>query len=138
MKHLLAVLILFSSVSIKADNDKKAISTVIEHFIKGADDHNAELLTSALHPQDQQFFMQKGKLTTLTTEIYLKLIEAKKIGGTPRQFKIKDLDINNNIASAKVEIRSSKVLFQDYISLMKIDGKWQIMNIVLRYEKPSE
>lgn len=134
MKYVLAILILFSSISIKADTDKAAISTVIEHFVKGADEHNTEFLASALHPQAQQFFIQKGELKTLTTDLYLKLIEAKKIGGKPRQLKIVDIDVSDYIATAKIEIRSGKVLFHDHVSLMKIDGHWKIMNIVLRYE----
>lgn len=134
MKYLLTTLILTCTIPIHANDDKAAISTVIEQFIKGADDHNTHLLTTALHPQAQQFFIQKGELKTLTTEIYLKLIEAKKIGGIPRQFEIKKLTLNGEIASAQIEIRSSKILFHDHISLMELNGQWKIMNIVLRYE----
>lgn len=138
MKYLVALLLLCTNITVQAgpSNDQKAIESVIQKFIHGADEQNVETVSSALHPQAQQFFVQKGELKTLTTELYLKLIEVKKLGGTPRQFEIKKLDINNNIASAQVEIESEKARFHDHISFMKIDNEWKIMNIVLRFEAP--
>ena len=114
--------------------DKSGVESAIKTFAEGADAQNSEQVLSVLHKDALQFFMGKEGLTKLTTDMYKGMLDSKKIGGKPRQMTIHSVDIEGNIATAKVTFDGGHATFDNFISLMNVDGGWKIMNIVLRYK----
>ncbi len=45
-----------------------------------------------------------------------------------RKRKIESLDVSGNAAIAKITLDYPTVKFTDYMSLLKIDGEWKIVN----------
>lgn len=51
--------------------------------------------------------------------------------------KILQLDHAGDAAMVKVELRYPAVTFIDYLSLLKIDGRWQIVNKIFHRRLPA-
>lgn len=114
--------------------DEADVRAVIKKFASAGDTQNAGDMQQVLHPEAQQFFMGENGLVRLDTPTYLGMIEQKKIGGQSRKLHIQNVDVNGNMATAKAALSNDAYHFDNYISLMKVDGAWQIMSIVLRME----
>ena len=123
------------STLVQSSADEAEIRSAIEQFSTAADNQDAAGVGEVLHVEAQQFYMGPEGLVRLETPTYLSLIEQKKIGGEARVLNIKRIDVNGEMASAKVLMTGKEYTFDNYISLMRVDDRWQIMSIVLRMAK---
>lgn len=115
------------------DEEKKAIRNVIADYVKSGDHRSGELADKSMHSSFTQYldFMGKG-IGVSGRELYKQMLADKKIGGEKRSFSVEMLDIESNIAFAKVKIVSKTLVFYDYITLMKEKEKpWQIVSLTL-------
>ncbi|MFK7849255.1 MAG: nuclear transport factor 2 family protein [Rhodothermales bacterium] len=124
-----------TAISIDAKTDEAEIRTTIKQFSTAADRQDAARIGEVLHAEAQQFYKGADGLVRLETKIYLNLIEQKKIGGEARELHIKNVDVNGDMASVNAVMSGKDYTFDNYISLMKVDGSWQIMSIILRMAK---
>ena len=115
-------------------SDDAAVRAVVKKFSVAADKQDAAGVGVVLHREAQQFFMGENGLVRLETAAYLGMIEQKKIGGQPRKLTIDHVAVDGDMASVKATMSNSTYRFDNFISLMKIDGHWQIMSIVLRMQ----
>jgi len=114
------------------NKDYRSIMKVIQAFHKGGDIQSVELVASALHPNCQHFFMKGKKVVTLPTKKFLALLGQKKILGISRKLTIHSISIWKTIASAKVSMTNPKKRNDNFLSLMKVNGSWKIMNNILK------
>jgi len=114
---------------------KASISKIIQDFSDGADKREVERVASAFYNKSNQFFMSKGNVVKLPMKQYLALLKNKKIGGVKRKLVIHSIDVTGEIASAKVTMHGAKYRFDNYITFMKVSGKWKIVNNVLKLTK---
>jgi hypothetical protein len=111
------------------DKEEAAIRETIQHYFQGHATGNGEFFRKAFHPDAKLFFIRDGKLTQWTSEEYI-----SRAGGKPaadeaqRKRKIDSIDISGNAAIVKITLDYPKVVFTDYMSLLKIDGQWKIIN----------
>ena len=81
------------------------------------------------HPESKLFWVREGQFTSRTSEEYI--AGAK---GTPapdeaqRKRTVEFVDVSGDAAIAKVRLVYPEVTFVDYMSLLKIDGEWKIVN----------
>lgn len=132
-KNLFAALLLVFGISAcQAQNSKDDIRAIAETFIKGADQQQGTMLQEVLHPESKQFVHLGGKVSVITAEQYIQLIDAKKLGGTPRKIKFKQAYfVRNNLAVVELNALSNKFDFQYHLSLVKsAEGQWQIVGIM--------
>ena len=59
---------------------------------------------------------------------YIELVKKGRMGGWQRDFNVASLDANDQTAMAKVEITDSKLKQTEYLTLVKVDGAWKIVN----------
>lgn len=111
--------------------ENQKIEKTIQAFAQGADQQDADQVSSALHPQAQQYFTNEQGLNVLPTPKYVELLREKKIGGNPREVKIHQIDVTGDIASAKVRFSGEKASFENYMTLMKFGEDWKILSNVL-------
>lgn len=135
------VLLLLSSIFVLAmvmpaeDTDEANVRKSVEQFSTAADKQDVQKMRKVLHAEAQQFFVGPEGLMRLETEAYLGMLEQKQIGGQPRKLKIQSVDVNGDMASVKATMSNKAYHFDNYFSLMKIDGKWQIVSVVLRMQQ---
>ncbi|MDR2972313.1 MAG: nuclear transport factor 2 family protein [Bacteroidales bacterium] len=120
------------------DQNTVAIRQTSLDYMEGWYEGNAERMGRALHPNlvkrrseersDGSFFHQSS---------WQDMVNSTQRGGgkmfpiADRQIKVTILDVNNSIASVKVESRE----YYDYLHLGKFDDKWLIINVLWDFKR---
>jgi len=106
--------------------DLRAIEEVALDYLEGGRDAEFERLSGAFHPSARLQFVKNGQYTEWAIADYL---NGRK-DAEPRQASVKvhSVDLAGSCAVAKVESDYGEVGFVDFLSLLKIDGEWVIVN----------
>jgi hypothetical protein len=131
--QLLIILAAFFFISLTPvlaqDAEEAAIRETIQQYFQGHATGNGEYFRKAFHPDAKLFFIREGKLTQWTAEEYIGRASGKPAADEgQRKRKIDSIDISGNAAVVKVTLDYPKVVFTDYMSMLKIDGQWKIVN----------
>lgn len=108
---------------------KKAVSVPLENYFKAQATGNGDLIRQAFHPEGKLMFISEGKFTQWSAEEFAGRFQGKAAADEDkrkRSFEI--LDIAGNAAIAKITLDYPTVKFTDYMTLLKIDGEWKIIN----------
>lgn len=111
-------------------SDYDAITQLIQHYIDGAVAGRGELMKPAFH-QDATIFGYVGP--DLFAGPIQGLYDWNDENGpaTAMQSKITHIDIVGTVASVRLESDNwTGHRFTDFFNLLKVDGKWQVMNKV--------
>ena len=106
-----------------------AVRAAIEHYFRGHATGQGEHFRKVFHPDAKLFAVREGKYWQLTSEEYIARAPGKPAADeAQRKRNIESVDISGNAAIAKVVLDYPQVKFTDYMSLLKIDGQWMIVN----------
>ncbi|HLL76004.1 MAG TPA: nuclear transport factor 2 family protein [Pyrinomonadaceae bacterium] len=120
---------LAESASAARNPEEAAVRAAIEHYFRGHSTGQGEHFRKVFHPDSKLYAVRDGKFWTLTSEEY-----AARAAGKPapdeaqRKRWVESVDISGNAAVAKVVLDYPTVRFTDYMSMLKIDGEWKIVN----------
>jgi hypothetical protein len=136
MKGFVLVLGLILLVSVvvllpaRAQNaEETAVRQALEHYFRGHATGQGEHFRKVFHPDAKLFAVREGKYWQLTSEEYISRAEGKPPEDeAKRKRSIESVDISGNAAIAKIVLDYPQVKFTDYMSLLKIDGEWRIVN----------
>lgn len=111
------------------NSEEAAVREAIEHYFRGHATGQGEHFRKVFHPDAKLFAVREGKYWQLTSEEYI----ARATGKAPddegqRKRKIESVDISGNAAIVKIVLDYPQVRFTDYMSMLKIDGVWRIVN----------
>ena len=108
--------------------DEAAIRETLTHYIEGRNGGDLDRLKRAFHPTAALKFVQPetGALGEWSLEEYLGRLEPGKKQNCSGQ--IADVRLFQDAAQATVILTYPSLLFHDYISLLKIEGKWLIID----------
>jgi hypothetical protein len=109
------------------NNDKKQIEQTIQLFIDGWAVGDAEKAGKSLHENWRIQYFRDNKFTDASKTEYLTHF-APKEKYKDLQFRILSIDIKDNIAMVKTEIINETSIFIDYLSLIKTNEGWFIIN----------
>lgn len=127
-----------------ADESEKAAARIpLENYLKGHATGNPEFMKKAFHAEGKLIFMRDGKYTTRTFEEYIGGMSGKPAADeNARKRWIESIDISGNSGVGKIILDYPTGRFTDYMTLLKIDGEWKIVNKSFYLEpktaKPSE
>lgn len=111
------------------EEDKKAIAVPLENYIKAHATGSGDLIRQAFHPEAKVMFAEDGKFNQWSMEEFAARFQGKPAPDEARRkrsFEI--LDAAGSAAIAKVVLDYPTVKFIDYMTLVKIDGEWKIIN----------
>ena len=110
-----------------APKDIDLIQQTIENYFEGWLTGDTTLIGSAMHESCKLKFFPRGEYGSRTRSEYLSGFKPRPRleGGEGR---IISIDITRNAASAKVELEIPGRIFTDYFNLLRIDGRWYIMD----------
>ena len=119
--------------------EEAAVREAIEHYFRGHSTGQGEHFRKVFHPDAKLFAIREGKYWQLTSEEYI----ARASGKAPddeaqRKRKIESVDISGNAAIVKVVLDYPQVKFTDYMSMLKIDGVWRIVNKTFHAEPKAK
>jgi hypothetical protein len=124
------LVLVLQAFAVQAQNpEEAAVKVPIENYFKGHATGDGAYFKKAFHPDARLFFIREGKYSTLTSEEYIGRASGKPPADeAQRKRSIESVKITGNAAVVVVKLDYPSVTFTDYMSLLKIDGEWKIVN----------
>ena len=125
----LTLFFLSCSPQTEQNAEKELVREAIEYYFRAHATGNGEYLREAFHPVAHLFFVRNNVFSQYTLEEYIALF-----GGSPRDDEdqrirtIDQIDISGNAAIATLTLDYPNGIYTDYMSMLKIDGRWKIVN----------
>jgi hypothetical protein len=123
----------------KPGDEEAAVRHAVESYLHGLKYNDVESLKKAFWPEAKLFFVKNdGQLGQLTQSQWYEGFAASAGKEEKGDLKITAVDITGNAASVKVEEDYPGSVYIDYLSLLKFDGEWKIVNKIYtsRRKKP--
>lgn len=122
-------------------SDEQQIRGVIQTYFDSMHESSADKVRAAFHPQGRLFGFIDDELHEMSTEDFAGFVASqqpspREQGLSPR-VEIVSLDIAGSTAAAKVRDDYLGLAFLDFISLVKVDGRWSIYNKTFHVEGPA-
>jgi hypothetical protein len=133
-----AVLVLAAATSVlaqDASSEEAAVRAALEHYLLGHATGDGAHFEMVFHPQSKLFWMRDDTLNTRTSADYI-----AGASGSPaadedqRRREITMVDVTGDAAVARIVLDYPTVVLTDYMSLLKIDGEWKIVNKIFTAE----
>lgn len=111
-------------------DDEAAVSAVVRAYVEGMVFADEAKLRSAFHPDSLVIGNYEEKLEWSPSEEFIaSVITMEPLPeGTPAPFEILSIDITGDAAAVKLTDDFAGMRFTDYLSLLRIDGHWRIVN----------
>lgn len=130
-KILVTIALVFISNLLYAQSDDEQIRETLQYYFDGTSYNNIPLIKKAFYKEADLFLSNsKDSLWVSSVEAYANLFAKREKGKfNGRTGKILSIDIERDIAFAKIEIDSEKWpnRYVDLTLLKKIDGEWLIV-----------
>ena len=120
------------------NTDRAEIESVIQTYFDGLYDGDVDKLAKAFHPTSALTQAQDGKIVVMPRDAWLDWVRTRpssKSKGLARHDEILSLEVAGpTMAFVKVKCQMPPRYFTDQLSLLKIDGRWQIAQKVFQTE----
>jgi Putative lumazine-binding len=128
-------LAVFSVFSFAQNSEKDAVRVPLENYIKGHSTGDGEYMKKAFHTEGNLIFIRDGKFTTRSFADYIAGFTGKPAADeAQRKRSIESIDVVGNAATAKIILDYPTAKLTDYMSLLKINGEWKIVNKIFTSE----
>lgn len=110
-------------------DDEAAIRAVVQLYFDGIIQYDEDALRKAFHPDAQVIGSKRdGELEWAAFQDWVLYTRGKAPDPTGRNNTIVSVDISGAAATVKTELDWPNIHYTDYLSLLKIDGEWRIVN----------
>lgn len=121
-----------------ANEEIGAIETVVKTYLDGLYEGDADKIASVFHPTSALTGITNGELVITPRDKWLAAVQArpspKKTGLTRHDHVLTIDQPGPDMAFVKVKCAIPPKFFTDQLSLLKIDGRWQIAQKVFMTE----
>jgi len=119
----------------KADEEKEVTKVITACYFNGAfNDLDTEAMRNGFHPDFAIFSAKGNEINKYPIDTWIKGIERGKKDPNFDKSKVKmdckivSIDVTSGCAAVKVEIsKDSKLVYTDYLSLLKFENGWKIV-----------
>src|SRR5688572_30325459 len=130
---LFALIVPALALTASAQNaEKDAVRVPLENYIKAHATGDPEFAKKAFHTEGNMIWIRDAKYTIETFDSFIKRAFTGKPAADEEKRKegrrIEAVDISGNAAVARIVLDYPSVKFVDYMTLLKIDGEWKIVN----------
>jgi CheY-like chemotaxis protein len=117
--------------------DEAAIRQTVQYYFDGGKNRDSVALRKAFHPEARMLFAKDGKLAVVPIGEYIARVAENQlkpgeVDSTRR--RVVEVDVAGDAAIARLELQRPDALLTDYMSLLKVDGRWQIVNKIFTRE----
>ena len=111
--------------------DEAAIRQTVQYYFDGGRNRDSLTLRKAFHPEARMLFAREGELVVVPIGEYITRVGSERlkpgeVDSTER--KVVSVDVVGDAAVAKLELKRPNAVLTDYMSLLKVDGRWLIVN----------
>ncbi|MFT5144027.1 MAG: hypothetical protein ACI80V_003620 [Rhodothermales bacterium] len=118
------------------DQDKvesSAVETALRNYLRGHATGDGAHHAKAFHPVSNLYWMRDGELNTRTSEAYIAGALGTPAENESERLRFIDwVDVTGDAAVAKIVLDYPGAYIVDYMSLLKVDGRWQIVNKIFK------
>lgn len=111
-------------------DERAAIQAAVQVYLDGLYEGDTDKLAQAFHPTSALTWEQDGAVSVLPRDEWLKAVRERpspKAKGLARHDEILLIDQSSpTSAFVKVKCQIPPRYFTDYLSLLKVDGRWQV------------
>jgi hypothetical protein len=119
----------------QSSQDETAVRQTVDHYLHGLKFNDVSGLKTAFFPEAKLLFVKRdGQLGQLTQEQWYKGFEASAGKEEKGDLRIVSVDVTGNAASVKVLETYDNAIYTDYLSLLKWNGDWKIVNKIYTVE----
>jgi protease I len=121
--------------------DEAATRQTVQYYFDGGTNRDSVALRKAFHPDARMLFAKDGRLVVVPIGEYIARVagERPKPGQVDSTKKrVTSVDATGDAAIARVELQRPESVITDYMSLLKVDGRWQIVNKIFTRETRRE
>ena len=119
--------------------DLSEIRAAAQTYLDGLHEGDADKLASVFHPTSSLTYEDNGALTPIPRDDWLKAVRERpsaKARGLPRHDHVLQIDLATpTMAFVKLKCALPPLFFTDYLSFLKIDGRWQVAQKVFARER---
>jgi Putative lumazine-binding len=117
--------------------DEAAIRQTVQYYFDGGKNRDSLTLRKAFHPDARMLFARDGKLVVVPIGEYITRVGSEslkpgEVDSTER--RVVSVDVVDDAAVAKLELKRPSAVLTDYMSLLKVDGRWLIVNKIFTRE----
>jgi hypothetical protein len=127
---ILVTFVLYFGNNVLAERaEMEAVRVPLENYLMGHKTGKAEFMKKAFHTEGKLMYIRDDKYNTIDFKDYIgrmKGIPAKD--EAMRKRRIESIEISGNVAVGKIILDYPNATFTDYMTLLKIDGEWKIVN----------
>jgi hypothetical protein len=137
-----AALVLAGSADLSARwADEAAIRQTVQYYFDGGAKRDSVPLRKAFHPDARMLFARDGELVVVPIDDYIARVASSpskpgEVDSTRR--RVVSVDVAGDAAVAKLELSRPDQLITDYMSLLKVEGRWVIVNKIFTRESRRE
>lgn len=134
MKYLFALIIvgLFVFTAFAQNSETDAVRVPLENYIKAHATGDPDFARKAFHTEGNMIWIRGGSYTSETFDAFIKRAFTGKPAADEDKRKdcrkIEAIDVTGNAAVARIVLDYPTVKFVDYMTLLKINGEWKIVN----------
>ncbi|QYO68192.1 nuclear transport factor 2 family protein [Leptolyngbya sp. 7M] len=119
--------------TLSAQSDERALVTIpLENYLLAHATGNPEYARKAFHTEGNMTWIRDGKFTSESFDAFIKRAFTGKPAADEDKRKdrrrIEMIDIVGNAAVARIVLDYPSVKLVDFMTLLKIDGEWKIVN----------
>ncbi len=121
-------------------SDLDLITQTVQLYFDGMYHKDLERLRKAFHSNAYLFGYLRGQPIHVSAEDWFKAVEARPVpaeSGEEYDMRIVSTDITGAVAVVKVADLYQGLRFTDYLTLLKNDGNWQIINKAFHHDPES-
>jgi hypothetical protein len=107
--------------------DEKEVEAVVRSYVEGMIKGDAAMLERAFHPKMSEIGHFQGELMWNNRAQFVGLCQEAATPDAQPSWKILNLSVAGDIASVHVEDDWAGLSFDDYLLLLKTEGRWQIV-----------
>lgn len=118
-----------TSAKVAPESDK--VRVVVEQYLHGLKFNDVPSLQRAFWPEAKLMFLNPDQtMGQLTQADWYKGFAANAGKEEAGDLKITTIDVTGDIASVKVTETYAKSVYIDYLNMLRVNGKWMIVNKV--------
>jgi hypothetical protein len=134
---LLAACTAHAAPSAAPDPERAAVEATVQLYFQGHATGDGSYFRRAFHPDAYLMWVDNGALAKRSSEQFAAGATGKPADDEARRVRrIALVDIAGNAAIVKAELAYPTMHFVDYLSLLKIDGSWRIVDKIF-YREPT-
>ncbi len=124
--------------TVTSASERAAVEAVVKTYLDGLYEGDATKIASAFHPTSALAQMHEGQLQVTPRDTWLEGVRTRpspKSRGLTRHDEVLSIEIAGpTMAFVKLKCAIPPRFFTDQLSLLKIDGRWQVAQKVFQTE----